>query len=311
LRPTISIVVPVFNEEASRPDFFRRLVAAVDAADYSWEFLFVDDGSSDGTVPFLRDLAKRDPRVRCLGFVRNFGHQRALLAGIEHADGDAVIMMDGDLQHPPEVIADMLKAWESGYAVVQAVRTEAAGTKPTKSLFSSLYYRLFRFLADSDLSAGSADFRLISKAVVQEIRRLSETHAFLRGLIPWLGFRTIEVGYQAMPRYAGRTNYSTRKMVELALDGIFSFSIKPIRLCIFFGVFAFAASVAYLIYVLYVKFALQKAVPGWASILILMSFLQGTQFILMGILGEYIGRIYTETKRRPRYVIRERINFGS
>ncbi len=306
-RKRISIVIPVYNESANLRPLHRRLDEALSAIAYDCEMLFVDDGSIDGTFEILQGLAEADPRVRALQLSRNFGQQAAITAGLEHAVGDAILTMDGDLQHPPELIAELLKKWEEGYEVVYTIREESRDVGALKAATSAAFYRVFSRIADFELPGGTADFRLLDRSVREAVLEMQERTRFLRGMIHWTGFRRFAVRYRADPRHAGRTKYSARRMLHLAMDAVTSFSPAPLRVASLVGVVTAVMALFYLVFVLYSAIVKGNVVAGWASVLAVLLILGGTQLVAIGILGEYVYKIYIETKRRPHYFVRRRI----
>ena len=305
----LSVVIPVLNEETNLPVLYERVAGELQSLECDFEILFVDDGSTDSSAERIAALHRADGRVKMLSMSRNFGHQAALTAGMDHATGDAVIAMDADLQHPPDVIRELVLRWKEGYEVVYTVRqtTEAAG--PLKRASAKMFYRVFRALSDIDLPANSADFRLLDRRVVEAFRQIRERTRFLRGLVGWAGFRSISVPYQANARLSGQTKYSPTRMIRLAIDGLVSFSTTPLYVAIYVGGLLALLGVAYLLYALYARFVTGNVVPGWTSLIILVTFVGGIQLVLMGIIGIYIGKIYEEAKQRPLYLIRETLGF--
>ena len=312
-KPTvdISIVVPAYNEEASLEALYANVRSILEATGFSWELVFVNDGSRDGTTAVLRLLSERDTRVKGVVFARNFGQQLALTAGMQHSSGRAVIMMDADLQHPPQLIPEMIRLWKEGYHVVYTERTYGREIGSFKRFTSDLYRKTINGLSDVELASGAADFRLLDRAVVDCLNAMPENSRFLRGLVAWSGFRQIGIPYVAAPRFAGTTKYSLFKMLTLASDGITSFSTKPLRWSMYFGFFTAAAIVPYSLLAIYQHLFTNLTVPGWSSLIVAVSFLGGVQLMSLGILGEYVGRIYTEVKQRPLYTVQERYGFAA
>jgi len=308
--PRYSIVVPVFNEQAVLPVLLRRLDLMMGALDGVTETIFVDDGSSDCSAIILRAKAKDDPRYRFIGLSRNFGHQAAITAGMDAASGDAVIVMDADLQDPPEVVGQMIEKWQEGYEVVYGRRLSREGDSPFKKWTASLFYKLLGRLSSVDIPRDAGDFRLIDRKVLEAFCAMPEQERFVRGMFAWLGFRQTEVAFHRLPRLAGETKYPLFKMLRLAANGVIGFSDAPLRLAIWggFAVSAFAA-----IYAMYVGVEWlagdRSLVAGWASTIIIVSFLSGINMIMTGIMGLYVGRIYAEVKRRPLYVVSEKTGF--
>lgn len=305
MRPEFSVVIPVFNEMESLSEFHRRLSAVAGGIGKTWEFLFVNDGSTDDSPILLKSMARRDKRVRVIHFVRNFGHQIAVTAGLDAAQGRAVIVIDADLQDPPEVIPELIERWRRGYEVVFAVRSERAGESWIKEVTAKVFYRLIYRITDVKIPLDTGDFRLLDEKVVAVMRSMRERHRFLRGMAAWVGFRQIGVPYKRHARFAGRTKYPIRKMMALALNAITSFSYFPLQLATYFGFLcAFAAAVAIPIVAVF-RLAGSGAFFGQATTLISVLFLGGVQLICVGILGEYVGRIYDEAKGRPLYITRD------
>jgi dolichol-phosphate mannosyltransferase len=310
-RPTLSIVLPVFNEEEVIPELHRRLQAFLATLRLDAEVLFVDDGSRDRSLDMLRGLCTDEPRYRVLSFARNFGHQAAITAGIDHACGEAVVIMDADLQDPPEVVLEMLAKWREGYDVVYGVRRTRAGESRFKRLTASWFYRIFAALIPIETPLDAGDFRLMSRSVVVALRALRETHRFVRGMVAWVGFRQTKVVYDRPGRFAGTTKYPLRKMARFAIDGITSFSIVPLRLSTYLGVVMSLVAVFIGIWAMVVKFALHRTVAGWTAIVVIVTLFASVQFLMIGILGEYVGRIFEEVKGRPLYIVRESIHMDS
>jgi len=301
----VSVVVPAFNEEGNIRKLTEKLVDILkDYTDY--EILFVDDGSQDNTLEILKGLHERDSRVHYLSLARNFGHQNALKAGIDHASGDCVITMDADLQHPPELIPQMIEKWLEGYDMVYTIRKDGPHLSFLKRKTSAVFYRLMNRLSDIRIPRGAADFRLLDRAVVDVLKDLKEYFLFFRGITAWVGFRQYGIEYIPDKRFAGQTKYSTKRMLGFALTGITSFSLKPLRLSILLGVFLAFLAFVYGIYAILMKIFSNQAVPGWASVLVSVLFIGGIQLIVLGIIGEYIGKLFMESKRRPHYIVKEK-----
>ncbi len=308
----LSVVVPCFEEEAVIAETYRRLAAAVRSIHgVRAEFVFVDDGSRDHTLEMLSAIAETDTDVRVVALSRNFGHQIALSAGLEHASGDAVAVIDADLQDPPEVLAEFVEKWRAGYDVAYGVRRQRDGETGFKLATAHLFYRLMRRLSDTEIPYDAGDFRLLDRAVVDGLLAMPERDRFLRGMVSWVGFRQIAVPYDRAPRAAGETKYPFRRMVRFALDGIFSFSAKPLRLATYFGFFASGIAVIGVFYAFFLRIMTATVVPGWATLLIAVLFLGGVQLVSLGIMGEYVARIYGQVKARPLYLVRERIGFDA
>ncbi len=301
----LSIVVPVLNEVELIDKFYRRMKKVLDCLDSMYyEIIFIDDGSSDGSYQKLIDLADSDSNVRVIKFSRNFGHQVAITAGIDNAKGDAVVIIDADLQDPPEVITRFIEKWEDGYDVVYGIRETREGESKMKLLTATLFYRLLKTIIKIDIPMDVGDFRLMSKRAVKYFRELRERDRFVRGLVSWIGFKQTGVNYEREKRYAGETKYPYTKMIKFALDGITSFSSFPLRLATWLGYFTSFLAFLYLLSV-FIQKALGHTVHGWATIMVGMLFLGGVQLICLGIIGEYIGRISNEIKQRPLYIIEE------
>ena len=305
-RPTLSIVVPLYNEEGNVAPLFERIESVLEQLPESHEIVIVNDGSTDATAERVREEMRRRKNVSLVNLSRNFGHQLAATAGIETAAGDAVILMDGDLQDPPELIAAFVAQWREGYDVVYAIRRSRKGESTFKLLTARLFYRIVRRLTKVDIPVDTGDFRLMSRRVVEALRRSTERHRFLRGLVSWVGFRQIGIPYDREVRHSGKTKYPFAKMLRFAVDGITSFSDAPLRFASYLG---FCASLVAFVYALYVIISKLLNVnplgytPGWASTIVAVLFLGGVQLIGIGILGEYLGRVYDEVKGRPIYII--------
>jgi len=299
------VVLPAHDEETAIPELASRLGRVLDTLPQESEIIFVDDGSRDATWARMRDAAAHDARVRALRLSRNFGHQAALSAGLSVASGDAVVTMDSDLQHPPEVIPDLLSAAQKGDDVVYAIRTRREGEGWVKARASSLFYRLLNRLANLDLPQGAADFRLMSRPVVDALVAMPERHRFLRGMTRWVGYRQGVVTYESSARAAGRSKYTLRHMLRFALDAVVSFSAVPLRVASLLGFVASALGGVYLAYVVGVRLFTETAVPGWTSVVVVVLILGGAQLVCLGIIGQYLGRMYDEVKGRPLFLVAE------
>ena len=304
-RPQFSIVVPAYNEEGNLWHLYEALDRVLEGV--RWEVIFVDDGSSDSTWDTIVALRHADDRVKGIRLSRNFGHQYALFAGLARAEGEAVICMDADLQHPPRVIPTLIDQWHKGMKVVHTLRIDPEDFSLFKRLTARVYYKLFSFLSGVELKQGMADFRLLDRQVVNNIIQFPEQGLFLRGLVQWVGYPSSEVQYRSEKRRIGTSKYTFWKMVQFAWNGIASFSLVPLRLGIAIGIVTSAGAFAELVYVIYARYFLPGVVPGWASALGWVSLLFGILFILIGILGEYIGRILIEARGRPRFLVEEEI----
>jgi glycosyltransferase involved in cell wall biosynthesis len=288
----------------------QHLLGVLQGSPANFEIVYVDDGSTDSTPAVLRELQASDTRVRVVRFSRNFGHQVAITAGLEHASGDAVVIIDADLQDPPEVITEFLAKWLDGYDVVYGVRTERDGESAFKQVSAKIFYRFFSHMSETRMPLDTGDFRLLDRRVVDALISMPERDRFVRGMVSWLGFSQVAVPYHRASRVAGTTKFSLFKMVRFALDGIFSFSILPLRLATWTGFAASAVAIAGIVAVLLERFfQVPGLVKGWSSAVIGELFIGGVQLVCLGIIGEYVGRIYGESKRRPLYIVRERIGF--
>lgn len=303
----ISIVVPVFNEEKNLHEFHKRITAVMEQEPYDYNIIFVDDGSRDSSAVILNELSKADEHVEAYLLSRNYGHQMALTCGLDNADGDAVITMDGDLQHPPELLPEMLRLWENGHEIVQTKRmaTEDAGF--FKNITSSVYYKVINALSEVEITPGGSDFRLMDRIAVDAFKLYRERARFIRGLVNTLGFRVTVLEFVAPPRFAGHSKFNLHKMLHFALDGITAFSNLPLRWAFYIGIVFGLCSIMLLGHVFYVKYLTEDAVPGWATMTVSVLFLGGIQLVGIGILGEYIGRIFEEIKHRPLYLIARHI----
>ena len=307
-----SIVVPAFNEEANLPHLYRRVCSALASGGWTtFELIIVDDGSADGTLAVIKELHRADPRVHHISLSRNFGHQAALLAGMAHSRGDVVISMDSDLQHPPELLPRMLRLWQDGYEVVHTIKRSDTSANLFRRVASRAFYRLFVKLSGLTLGFGQSDFRLLDARIARELCRIPEHHKFIRGLVSWMGFEQIAIEYDVAPRLKGRPTYPLRRRLGFHADGILSFSIMPLRLFTLLGVIVSVTAGLYGLLALTTGlygflFGYPKwIVPGWASLAIFVTFLGGLQLIGIGMLGEYLGRVFEQTKGRPLYLVRE------
>lgn len=303
-RPLLSIVIPVRDEQDNLAPLLERTTATLQKLALSCEIIFVDDGSTDQTAARIRQHATHDDRLRLVRLSRNFGHQAALFAGLEHARGNAVVTMDGDLQHPPELIPALVERWQAGYEVVQAIRRRPADSSPLKRAGSRGFYRLLSTVSRVKVTPGSADFRLMGRTAADAFLACRERCRFNRGLVQWIGFSYAEIPYVASPRYAGHSKYGYGKMLRLAGDAVFSFSSWPLRLAGLAGAFISLAAAAYLLFVLWARIFTGHTVPGWSSILATVLIIGGVQLTVLWILGEYLGRLYEEAKQRPLYIVR-------
>lgn len=305
----LSVVVPCYNEEEVIAETIKRLRTFCSEVDLDVELIFVDDGSSDGTREILRQFAAEDPRIKIVGFARNFGHQVAVTAGIDAANGDAVVLIDADLQDPPEVVHQMIAKWREGYDVVYGTRTERPGESAFKVATARSFYRLLNHLSDVPIPLDTGDFRLMSRRVVDTVRAMPERDRFVRGIVSWVGFLQTALPYRRAQRFAGDSKYPLRKMIRFAMDGILSFSTKPLRVSIAMGMFSASIALLGIVYALVLRLFTSIWVEGWTALMIAVLFMGGVQLICVGILGEYVGRIYNEVKNRPLYVVQEYVGF--
>ncbi len=302
---TYSVAVPVYNEVRILDELYRRVCEVMQGLGEPWELILVDDGSTDGSTDKILELAAKDERVVPVIFARNFGHQIAITAGLDHSRGDAVIIMDADLQDPPEVIPEMVGRWKEGYEVVFAVRTEREGESWFKKASASLFYRMIFRITDVKIPLDTGDFRLLDRQAVDTLNQMRERHRFPRGMAAWIGYRQIGVPYKRAARFAGETKYPFRKMFRLALDAVTGFSYFPLQLATYFGFICAGVSALAIPVVIVLRLTGYQAFLGQATTLIAVLFLGGVQLISLGILGEYLGRIYNEVKDRPLYIVRK------
>jgi len=300
----ISVMLPCFNEENNIKEIHERLSGIMKNIEAKYELIFIDDGSTDNTLVKLTELCKADKRIKVLEFSRNFGHQSAICAGLDYAKGDAVIMMDADLQHPPELIPPLIEKWREGYEIVYTVRNDPPGTPLFKKMTAKVFYRLINTFAKINIPENSADFRLLDRKVVEELRSLHEGAKFFRGLVNWVGFRQYGIVYDAARRSTGESKYTVWRMMKFAFDGITSFSAFPLHIATIFGIIASFFSFIYAAYAIYIKVFAHEALPGWTSVLVAVLFLGGVQLLSLGVIGSYLNRIYLETKSRPAYIVR-------
>jgi polyisoprenyl-phosphate glycosyltransferase len=305
----ISVVVPAYNEELVINETHKRLNDALSSIAADYEIIYVNDGSRDKTIEILKEIGAKDSHVRILNFSRNFGHQVAVTAGIQHATGDAVVLIDADLQDPPELIKEFVRKWQEGYDVVYAIRKSRAGETWFKKFTAAIYYRTLRKLIDIEIPLDTGDFRLMSRKVVDSLNAMPERHRFIRGLVSWVGFKQIGVEYERQERFAGETKYPLKKMIKFALDGITAFSYKPLQLASWLGVYAALIGFVGILAIIALKFLTEVTVQGWSSLMVVVLFIGGVQLGILGIMGEYLGRIYDEVRGRPLYLLQERIGF--
>ena len=306
----ISVVVPMYFEEDVVDECYKRLRNVLEALDnYTYEIIFVNDGSKDNTLFLLEQIAKKDENVKILSFSRNFGHQAAVTAGLKEVTGDAIIIIDADLQDPPETIGDMIKLWEQGNEVIYGKRKTRKGESAFKLFTAKMFYKTLNILSDVEIPKDTGDFRLVDRKVVDTINQMPEHNKFLRGLFSWVGYKQTAFEYERQERFAGKTKYPIRKMLKLASDGIVSFSTKPLKIVGVLGIISIIISIIILIYALisYI-FNLNNLSAGWTSIMVTVTFFAGVQLLSIWVMSEYIGRIYDETKNRPQYIIDKKIN---
>lgn len=300
----ISLVIPAHNEEGSLNHLTDKLLSIIENK-ISYEIIFVDDGSTDNSLPLIKQLSMKNPNIHYISLSRNFGHQNALKSGIDHSTGDCVISLDADLQHPPKLIFEMIDLWQKGNDIIITVRKDHKTVSFLKRFSSHFFYKLINLFSEIKLEPGVADFRLIDRSVANIIRNSQEYNLFIRGYISWLGFKTAKLLYTADERFSGETKYSFKKMVLFAADGLTSFSIKPLRITIFLGGLISFLAFLYALYAIYIYFFTDKEMTGWTSLLVSVLFLGGLQLLFLGFIGEYIGRIFMQTKNRPSYLIKE------
>ncbi len=311
-RKLISIVIPAFNEETIIEVFHKNLLNAIEKTlgIYEWEFIFVDDGSTDNTRYVLRNLRNKDKRIKWISFSRNFGHQSALTAGLKYASGDAVITIDCDLQHPASLIPEMINRWENGFDLVITMREDDQSSSFLKRFTSNLFYRIINTMSNTQIEQASADFRLMSRKAVNAFLQFGEFHRFIRGMVAWMGFSTCTLLYKSEIRKAGKSKYTFKKMINLALDGLTSFSIVPLRISTILGILIFFGALAYAIYAIVIWFTKPETLQiGWTSLMVTINLLCGAILLFIGLIGEYVGRIYEQVKMRPIYLIDEAEGF--
>lgn len=301
----VSIVIPSYNEEDNITTLVDRLVPILSRyPDY--EILFVDDGSVDNTLEIMQRLSVQNDKVKYLSFSRNFGHQMALKAGLDHATGDCVVCMDADLQHPPELIDQMIEKWKEGHDIVYTVREDGANVPLLKKGTARLFYTFINRISNIKLDRGVADFRLLDRSVVEVFRNINESSLFIRGMVSWVGFKQCAIKYRPENRFSGESKYSYGKMVSFALDGITSFSVKPLHLATLFGMTVSLLSFLYGLFAIFMSFFTDRVISGWTSVIVSVLFIGGLQLLMLGILGEYLGKLFIESKKRPIYIIRKK-----
>ncbi len=300
----ISIVVPACNEEGNIPVLVDALEEVMGSLNYEYQLIFVDDGSSDGTLALIKAISKTKTNIRYIGLSRNFGHQNALKAGLDLAGGDAVIMMDGDMQHPPALIPVLLEQWEAGNDIVYTIRKDHQDMPMMKRKTSNMFYNLINNLSDIELEQGTADFRLMDRRVVDVFREFKETDLFLRGLVKWMGFKQSGIEYEPAERLKGKSKYTMKKMIRFALQGITSFSTKPLYIATYLGMSFSLISLLYVPYIIY-SYYFGHAISGWTSIIATIAFFGGLQLMILGIIGMYLGKLFQQSKQRPHYIVKE------
>lgn len=303
MRKKVSIVLCSYNEESNLPTVISAVHAAMKGLAYDYELIVVDDGSSDRSLVLLQSLAETDKQLFYIEFSRNFGHQNALKAGLDHASGDCIISMDADMQHPPAMLPHLLAKWEEGYDIVYTRRAEDPSLPALKRQTSKRFYQLLNMLSSVELEPGTADFRLMDRRAADVLIGLKENDPFVRGLVKWIGFRQCPVDYQPHERLSGKSKYTMRKMARLALHGILSFSTQPLFLALYIGAIFASLSLLYIPYVVY-SLIFGHAISGWASLIVTIVFFGGLQLFILGIIGLYIGKIFTQVKQRPGYIVR-------
>lgn len=306
----ISVVVPMYYEELVAKECYSRLTKALSGKNFDYELIFVNDGSTDKTEQILQEIAVQDEKVKVINFARNFGHQVAVTAGIYNAKGDGVVLIDADLQDPPELIPSMVDLWEKGFQVVYAKRKKRKGESFFKKITAKYFYKFLNILSDISIPNDTGDFRLMDRCVVEVFKMMPEKHKFIRGMVSWIGFNQTFVEYERDERFAGETKYPLKKMLKFALDGLLSFSTKPLKLVASIGLLTVMLSFVVLLFALYMKFSGQTE-SGWTSLMVVITFFSGVQLLSIGVLGEYIGRIYDETRNRPYFIVKNSINMDS
>ena len=305
IKPVYSVVIPVYNEQEVINELYKRLTNVMNVMGESYELIFINDGSHDKTAFIIAGFCENDSSVRLINFTRNFGHMSAISAGMEHASGQAIFIIDADLQDPPEVFYDMASKWKEGYHVIYGKRIKRKGESAFKRWSAKIFYRMLRFMTSVDLPPDTGEFRMIDRKVCDIVNKMPEKNRYIRGLVSWVGFKQIPVEYVREERYAGTTKYPLKKMLSFAMDAITSFSHKPLKLATMLGFVISLFSFLYILYVIYQRFFTDWTVTGWSSTIAAILFTQGIVLMILGLMGEYIGRIYTELQNRPNYIIQE------
>lgn len=303
INPKFSVVIPVYNEEEVIEESYMQLKGTMEKSNAPFELIFVNDGSSDNSLSLLKEISGNDKAVKIISFSRNFGHQAAITAGMDYSQGDAIAIIDADLQDPPMIILEMIKEWEKGYEIVYGKRKKRTGETVFKKFTASLYYRFLRKMTETEIPVDTGDFRLIDRKVCNAMKSLTERNRYVRGLVSWVGFKQTYVEYERNPRFAGETKYPLKKMIKLAMDGITSFSYKPLKLATTIGFIFSVLSFVYMLVVLYKKLFTDTTITGWSSTVVILLFTQGIVLMVLGLIGEYMGRIYDEIKGRPIYIV--------
>ena len=303
----VSIIVPIYNEERSIQEMVERVETTFNALKegYQYEIIFINDNSSDGSLSLIKSYAQKDDKIKYISFSRNFGHQTAVYAGIEKCKGDVAIIIDGDLQDPPEVIKDLIEKHKEGYKIVNAKRTSRKGENGLKKITAKIFYRFLSLVTSFEIPVDTGDFRLIDKQVIYYLKQMPEQNRYIRGQISWIGFKQADVWYQRDARKYGKTSYTYKKMFNLALDAVTAFSNFPIRMVTFMGLFVFGLSLLVILYAFYSYFILHRVITGWTSLIVSTMFIGGVQLLCIGIIGQYISRINTDVRQRPPYIVEE------
>jgi len=309
VKPIYSVVIPVYNEEEVIPESYRRISAVMESLKEPYELIFVNDGSRDNSAQIIADIIPSDPNLRLINFTRNFGHMPAITAGMKYAKGDCVIIIDADLQDPPEVLPDMIALWKEGYDVVYGKRKERRGEGIFKKWSAKWFYRFINSMVPMELPVDTGEFRLMDRKVCDAVNRLDEKHRYIRGLVSWVGFRQIAYEYVRVERFAGETKYPIGKMLAFAMDAITAFSYKPLKLATSLGFFISLGSFIYMLVILWQRIFTDTTITGWASTMGLILFTQGIVLMILGLMGEYIGRIFEEIKNRPVYIVQEVLGY--
>lgn len=310
MKKLYSLVIPLYNEEQVIHECIKRVTNVMGNKSFDYEVIFVNDGSKDSTEEIVKQYCEKDEHLKLITFSRNFGHQTAITAGMDNSSGDAVVVMDADLQDPPEVILDLIAKFEEGYDVVYAIRSKRKGESLFKKVTAKIFYRYMRSMSDVDIPIDTGDFRLISRQVCDVLKTLTERNRYVRGLVSWVGFKQTGVYYEREERFAGETKYPLKKMLKLSVDGITSFSTKPLKLSKWIGLIVSAAGFIYALVIIIQKLFGVEMQTGWASTIVIVLIIGGIQLLMMGITGEYIARIFEESKNRPLYIIKEKVNMN-